>query len=160
MRRSDGRPDGLRRGSHAPDPRSRADRGIAGAIFLLAPLLLQRLKIPGLIGIILSGAVVGPNGLNLLARDQTIVLLGTVGLLYLMFMAGTEIDLHGFKRYRNRSLVFGSLTFLIPQVAGTAVFLLMGFSWPAAILIASISPRTPSSPTRSRCASASPRTAR
>jgi len=112
---------------------------IAGAIFLLAPLLMQRFGVPGLIGIILSGAVVGPNGLNLLARDQTIVLLGTVGLLYLMFMAGTEIDLHGFKRYRNRSLIFGSLTFLIPQLAGTAVFLLvLGFSWPAAILIASM----------------------
>jgi len=112
---------------------------IAGAIFLLMPLLMERIRVPGLIGIILSGAVVGPNGLNLLARDQTIVLLGTVGLLYLMFMAGTEIDLHGFKRYRNRSLIFGSLTFLIPQLAGTAVFLLLlGFSWPAAILIASM----------------------
>jgi len=111
---------------------------IAGAIFLLAPLLMQRLGVPGLIGIILSGAIVGPNGLNLLARDQTIVLLGTVGLLYLMFMAGTEIDLHGFKRYRNRSLIFGSLTFLIPQISGTIIFLLLGFSWPAAILIASM----------------------
>ncbi len=112
---------------------------IAGAIFLLAPLLMQRIGIPGLIGIIVCGAIVGPNGLNLLARDQTIVLLGTVGLLYLMFMAGTEIDLHGFKRYRNRSLIFGSLTFFIPQLAGTAVFLLLlDFSWPAAILIASM----------------------
>jgi Kef-type K+ transport system membrane component KefB len=53
---------------------------IAGAIFLLAPLLMQRFGVPGLIGIIVSGAIVGPNGLNLLARDQTIVLLGTVGL--------------------------------------------------------------------------------
>ncbi|CAN5680037.1 cation:proton antiporter [soil metagenome] len=111
---------------------------IAGAIFLLAPLLMQRFRVPGLIGVILSGTIVGPNGLNLLARDQTIVLLGTVGLLYLMFMAGTEIDLHGFKRYRNRSLIFGSLTFLIPQGAGTIIFLMMGFSWPAAILIASM----------------------
>jgi Kef-type K+ transport system membrane component KefB/mannitol/fructose-specific phosphotransferase system IIA component (Ntr-type)/nucleotide-binding universal stress UspA family protein len=111
---------------------------IAGAIFLLAPLLMQRFGVPGLIGIILSGTIVGPNGLNILARDQTIVLLGTVGLLYLMFMAGTEIDLHGFKRYRNRSLIFGSLTFLIPQISGTAIFLMLGFSWPAAILIASM----------------------
>ena len=112
---------------------------IAGAIFLLMPLLMQRIRVPGLIGIIIAGAVIGPNALNLLARDQTIVLLGTVGLLYLMFMAGTEIDLHGFKRYRKESLVFGSLTFLIPQLTGTAIFLLLlGFSWPAAILVASM----------------------
>ncbi len=112
---------------------------VAGAIFLLAPLLMQRFGVPGLIGLILSGAIVGPNALNLLARDQTIVLLGTVGLLYLMFMAGAEIDLHGFKRYRNRSLVFGALTFLLPQVIGTSVFLLLfDFSWPTAILIGSV----------------------
>jgi len=112
---------------------------IAAAIFLLTPLLMERIRVPGLVGIIIAGAIVGPNGLNLLARDQTIVLLGTVGLLYLMFMAGTEIDLHGFKRYRNRSLIFGSLTFLIPQLTGTAIFLfLLGFSLPAAILIASM----------------------
>jgi hypothetical protein len=63
---------------------------VAGAIFLLAPLLVERLRVPGLIGLIVAGAVVGPNGLNLLARDETIVLLGTVGLLYLMFMAGVR----------------------------------------------------------------------
>ncbi len=112
---------------------------VAGGIFLLMPLLMQRLRVPGLIGIIIAGAMIGPNALNLLARDQTIVLLGTVGLLYLMFMAGTEIDLHGFKRYRNQSLIFGALTFLIPQAVGTAIFLLLlGFSWPAAILVASM----------------------
>ncbi|MDQ3556339.1 MAG: cation:proton antiporter, partial [Gemmatimonadota bacterium] len=111
---------------------------IAMVIFLLAPLLMQRLRVPGLIGLILAGAIVGPNALNLLARDQTIVLLGTVGLLYLMFLAGVEIDLHGFRRYRNRSLVFGALTFFIPQLVGTAVGRLLGYGWPAAILLASM----------------------
>jgi Kef-type K+ transport system membrane component KefB/mannitol/fructose-specific phosphotransferase system IIA component (Ntr-type)/nucleotide-binding universal stress UspA family protein len=112
---------------------------IAAAIFLLTPLLMQRIRAPGLVGIIIAGAIVGPHGFNLLARDQTIVLLGTVGLLYLMFMAGTEIDLHGFKRHRIRSVVFGALTFLIPQFTGTAVFLLLlDFSWPAAILMGSM----------------------
>jgi Kef-type K+ transport system membrane component KefB/mannitol/fructose-specific phosphotransferase system IIA component (Ntr-type)/nucleotide-binding universal stress UspA family protein len=112
---------------------------IAGAIFLVMPLLMERIRVPGLIGIIVAGMIVGPNGLNLLARDQTIVLLGTVGLLYLMFIAGAEIDLHGFKRYRNRSLIFGALTFLIPQGVGIVVFLLLlDFSVPAAILMGSV----------------------
>ncbi len=111
---------------------------IAMGIFLFAPLLLQRMRIPGLIGIIIAGAIVGPNALNLLERDQTIVLLGTVGLLYLMFMAGVEIDLHGFKRHRNRSLLFGVLTFVIPISIGFGVGLILGYGTAAAILLASM----------------------
>ncbi|MBA3968947.1 MAG: cation:proton antiporter, partial [Gemmatimonadetes bacterium] len=111
---------------------------VAMLIFLLAPLLMQKLRIPGIIGIIIAGAIVGPNGLNLLARSNTIILLGTVGLLYLMFLAGIEIDLHGFKRHRNRSLVFGTLSFVFPQVIGTAVGLLLGYTLPASILLGSV----------------------
>jgi Kef-type K+ transport system membrane component KefB/nucleotide-binding universal stress UspA family protein len=111
---------------------------IAMGIFLFAPLLLQRMRIPGLIGIIIAGAVVGPNALNLLERDQTIVLLGTVGLLYLMFMAGVEIDLHGFKRHRNRSLLFGILTFTVPMSLGYGVGLMLGYGTASSILLASM----------------------
>ncbi|CAN5614408.1 cation:proton antiporter [soil metagenome] len=111
---------------------------VAAAIFLVMPIILERIRVPGLIGIIVAGAIVGPNGLNLLQRDATIILLGTVGLLYLMFMAGAEIDLHGFKRYRNRSLIFGALTFILPQVLGTGVGLLLGYSLVTSILLASM----------------------
>jgi Kef-type K+ transport system membrane component KefB/mannitol/fructose-specific phosphotransferase system IIA component (Ntr-type) len=111
---------------------------IAMGIFLLAPVVMQQVRLPGLIGIIIAGAVVGPNGLNVLERDQTIVLLGTVGLLYLMFMAGIEIDLHGFRRYRNQSLVFGALTFLLPQTLGTGVGLMLGYGMAASLLLASM----------------------
>jgi Kef-type K+ transport system membrane component KefB len=100
---------------------------ISALIFLVAPLLMQPLRLPGLVGLLLAGAVIGPNGLNLLDRSNTIVLLGTVGLLYLMFLAGIEIDLHDFKRYRNRSLGFGALTFLLPQGLGTGVMLSLGY---------------------------------
>ncbi len=111
---------------------------IAFAIFLLVPAVAERLRIPGIVGLIVAGALIGPNALNLLARDTTIVLLGTVGLLYLMFLAGVEIDLHGFRRYRNRSIVFGALTFLIPQVLGTGLGLLLGYPLSASILLASL----------------------
>jgi Kef-type K+ transport system membrane component KefB/mannitol/fructose-specific phosphotransferase system IIA component (Ntr-type)/nucleotide-binding universal stress UspA family protein len=111
---------------------------VAMGIFLVAPMLMQRIRVPGLIGIIVSGAIVGPNGLNLLARDQTIVLLGTVGLLYLMFMAGIEIDLHGLRRYRNQSLTFGTISYLLPQTVGIGLGLLLGYSLPASILLASM----------------------
>lgn len=111
---------------------------VSALIFLLAPLLMQRLRLPGLIGLILAGAVVGPNALNLLARSNTIILLGTVGLLYLMFMAGIEIDLHEFKRYRYRSAAFGAITFLLPQTLGTGVMLAVGYDLRTSILIASM----------------------
>jgi len=111
---------------------------VAMGIFLIAPLAMQLLRLPGMIGVILAGAIVGPNAAKLLDRDPTIVLLGTVGLLYLMFMAGIEIDLHGFRRHRNRSLYFGALTFFLPQVLGTGVGLALGYDWPTSILMASM----------------------
>lgn len=108
-------------------------------IILVAPLVCARLRIPGLIGLIVAGLLVGPNGARLLMRDDTMNLLGTVGLLYIVFVAGLEIDLNQFIRYRNRSLVFGTLSYLIPQVTGTWVALeVLGFDWPAAILLGSM----------------------
>ena len=111
---------------------------IAVGIFLLAPMLVERLRLPGIVGLILAGALVGPNGLNLLARSNTIVLLGTVGLLYLMFLAGVEIDLHGFRRYRTRSLAFGAISYLLPQLVGLGVLRLLGFGWAASVLVGSM----------------------
>ncbi|MCC5942736.1 MAG: cation:proton antiporter [Balneolaceae bacterium] len=108
-------------------------------IILIVPIIFARFKIPSIIGLILAGVIVGPNMLGILERGETMVLLGTVGLLYLMFMAGLEIDVKRFLKYKNHSIVFGSWTFFIPQVGGAvlAVYIL-GFSWPAAILLASM----------------------
>lgn len=107
-------------------------------IFLLVPLLFERFKVPGIVGLIIAGAVFGPNVLGVLARDTTIVLLGTVGLLYLMFMVGLELDLHGFTQNRNRSIGFGIISFLIPQIAGTALALAFGYTLISAILLGAV----------------------
>lgn len=111
---------------------------IAMVIFVSAPLLFERLRVPGIIGLIVSGAIVGPNALNILERGPTIVLLGTVGLLYLMFMIGLELDLHDFNRYRNRSLVFGSLSFIVPQVVGTGFGVLFGYGLYSSLLLGAV----------------------
>jgi Kef-type K+ transport system membrane component KefB len=84
------------------------------SIVLLAPMLFRRIGMPGLVGLIVVGAVVGPNALGLLARDATFELLGTVGLLYLMFTAGLSIDFDQFARLRGRSATFGLISFSIP----------------------------------------------
>ncbi len=108
-------------------------------IILFAPILLNKVKIPQLIGLIIAGAIIGPNGFNLLARDSSVVLFGTVGLLYIMFMAGLEIDLADFKKHRNKSIVFGLYTFLIPMGLGTVAGLyILEFSVPTSLLLASM----------------------
>jgi Kef-type K+ transport system membrane component KefB/mannitol/fructose-specific phosphotransferase system IIA component (Ntr-type) len=83
-------------------------------IILISPMVFKRMRIPGIVGIILSGTVVGPSLTGLLERDATIILLGTVGLLYLMFMAGLSIDLNQFNKLRNKSIAFGIISFSLP----------------------------------------------
>ena len=112
---------------------------LAVTCFLVAPLVMERYRLPGIVGIILVGALVGPNALGLLERGETIVLLGNVGLVYLMFLAGLEIDLAEFRRNRSRSAGFGLLSFAIPQAVGTLVGVhLLGFGWATALLFASV----------------------
>ena len=107
------------------------------AIMLVAPLLFERFKLPGIVGLILAGVVVGPYGIGLLERGSNIILLGTVGLLFLMFMAGLETSLDDFKQNGDKALIFGLATFLLPMIIGTGAMLLLGYGWLGAILVAS-----------------------
>ncbi|OQP64550.1 cation:proton antiporter [Niastella populi] len=106
-------------------------------IILFAPILFNKIKVPHIIGLILAGMIIGPYGLNLLLRDSSIVLFGTVGLLYIMFTAGLEIDMEEFKKNRMKSLVFGLFTFFIPMGLGSVVvYYTLQFSWPTSLLLA------------------------
>ncbi|MBF2035681.1 MAG: cation:proton antiporter [Leptolyngbyaceae cyanobacterium T60_A2020_046] len=107
------------------------------AIMLVAPLIVERLRMPGIIGLILAGVIVGPHGLGVLERDNTITLLGTVGLLFLMFLGGLETSLDDLKRNADKALIFGLATFAVPMVIGTAVMLPLGYSLLASVLVAS-----------------------
>lgn len=88
------------------------------AIILLTPLVLSRLRIPHVIGLIIAGVVVGPYGLNLLARDMSFEVFGQVGILYLMFLAGIEIDMYHLRKNLRKGLAFGLFTFIIPLLLG------------------------------------------
>lgn len=108
-------------------------------IVLLAPLLFRRMGIPGIVGLIVAGAVVGPNAIGLLQRGDTFELLGTVGLLYLMFMAGLSLDLNQFAQYRGRSLVFGVASFVFPMgLALAAGEWLLGFELYTSLLVGAV----------------------
>ena len=109
------------------------------AIILLAPMALNRLRIPHLVGMILAGVLIGPHGLNLLARDNSFELFGQVGIYYIMFLAGLEMDLAGLKQNRLNGFIFGSLTSLIPFLFGLAAGLwFLHYSVAASLLLACI----------------------
>ena len=108
-------------------------------IILAAPLLLNKLRIPHLLGLIIAGAIIGPHGFNLVLRDSSIILSGTAGLLYIMFLAGLEIDMADFKRISTKSLAFGMYTFLIPMILGTVVGIwVLRFNVLTSVLLASM----------------------
>ncbi|NJO78302.1 MAG: universal stress protein [Cyanobacteria bacterium RM1_2_2] len=107
------------------------------AIMLVAPLLFERIRLPGIVGLIIAGVVIGPNGLGILERDSTIILLGTVGLLFLMFMAGLETSLDDLKYNADKAMIFGIATFAVPMGLGTLAMLSLQYNLLAAILVAS-----------------------
>jgi Kef-type K+ transport system membrane component KefB/nucleotide-binding universal stress UspA family protein len=108
------------------------------AVILITPILSERARLPGIVGLIVGGIVVGPNGFNLLSTGRTIELLSTVGLIYLMFSAGLEIDLKQFNQVRNKSMLFGAFTFIIPEISGIGLGRLIGLDWSGAILLGSV----------------------
>ena len=108
-------------------------------IILLAPVILNRLKIPHIVGMIAAGIAVGPYGLNVLARDSSFEIFGQVGLLYLMFLAGLEIDMYHLRLNLRRGMFFGLLTFVIPMVMGVVSSVwMLHTGWLTAFLLASM----------------------
>ena len=107
-------------------------------VLLAAPLVARR-GVPSSVLLLVAGIALGPHASGLLDRDPTIVLLGTIGLLYIMFLAGLEIDLHELSEGRRRSVGLGLATFALPQLVGTVVARVgLEMTWPAAVLLGSV----------------------
>lgn len=108
-------------------------------IILFAPIVFGRMRIPHIIGMILAGVVIGEHGLNIISRDSSFQIFGNVGLLYIMFLAGLEMNMSDFKQTRVKAIIFGLLGFIIPMAAGYAVnSLILQYSAVPAMLIASM----------------------
>jgi Kef-type K+ transport system membrane component KefB len=104
---------------------------------LTVPPLLNRFKLPGIVGLILMGAILGPHGINLLEQGDGIKLLSKIGLLYIMFWAGLEIDMASFLKNRHKSGTFGMLTFGFPLLlGGLCTYYLLKLDWMGALLLA------------------------
>ncbi|SEM94343.1 transporter, CPA2 family [bacterium A37T11] len=108
-------------------------------IILLSPILLRKIRIPGIIGLILSGLIIGPHGLHILDRTSAVDLFSTIGLLYIMFIAGLELDMNEFRKTRHKSILFGFFTFIIPIAIGYPVcHYLLHYDVSASIMISSM----------------------
>ncbi|MEZ5373638.1 MAG: cation:proton antiporter [Microthrixaceae bacterium] len=107
------------------------------AVILLGPFLIGKLRMPGIVGLVLGGAVIGPQALGLVGEGQ-LDGVGDIGLLYLMFMAGLELDLLQLKQHQKAALRFGLLTFAFPFLIGWVGAALSGQERASAILLGSI----------------------
>ncbi|PWV45605.1 transporter (CPA2 family) [Chitinophaga sp. S165] len=107
-------------------------------IILLAPIILRKFRIPSIIGLILAGMAIGDHGFKIIEKGS-IDLFGKAGLLYIMFLAGLELDMTEFRKNRNRSLVFGAFTFFIPLISGYFVCTyVLHFNFMATLLVSSM----------------------
>ncbi|RMF23963.1 MAG: cation:proton antiporter, partial [Cyanobacteria bacterium J083] len=108
-------------------------------VILTVPPIFEKLRLPGLVGLLVAGVILGSDGLGLLdAQSETMKLLSDVGKIYLMFVAGLEIDLAEFRKTKNKSLSFGLATFVLPLIGGVLVGRMFGFGWNSSILIGSL----------------------
>src|SRR5262245_29817277 len=110
------------------------------SVILVAPIVFERgFRLPGLVGLLIGGMLIGPNVLDWVVDQESVADIGDLGLLFLMFLAGVELDLDDFQRHRTDAARFGALTFSIPLVLGIAVGSL-GFAYgtAAAVLYGSL----------------------
>ena len=85
-------------------------------IILFAPIVMSKLRIPHIIGMVLAGVAIGQYGFHILERDNSFELFGRVGLYYIMFLAGLEMDMEGVKKHSQQFVIFGLLTCLVPLI--------------------------------------------
>jgi Kef-type K+ transport system membrane component KefB/nucleotide-binding universal stress UspA family protein len=110
---------------------------VLGIIIIFGPLIAERLRLPGLLGLLIGGALIGPHMLGILDDFRAIENIGQIGILYLIFLAGLQMDLETFRRFWRISGGFGMITSVIPFVLGTFLTLQLGYDTKAAILIGS-----------------------
>ena len=108
-------------------------------IILFAPIVMSKLRIPHIIGMVLAGVIIGPHGFNILERDASFELFGRVGILYIMFLAGLEMDLQGLKSDVKRVSIFSIASFLIPFIMMyIAGIYFLGYSSLASVILSSV----------------------
>lgn len=114
-------------------------------LILCVPVLCRLIRIPEIVGLIIVGIILGPHALHILPPGGAVELLGKVGLIYIMFQAGLEIDMNEFEENRNHSVIFGVLSYAFPMLLGSGIIYLFLHNhlnhehlWPTILLLASV----------------------
>jgi Kef-type K+ transport system membrane component KefB len=108
-------------------------------VIVAGPLIIERFRVPGILGLLLGGLLIGPHGIGAVGSGNTTVPdLGQLGLLYLMFVAGLELDLRMVNAHRNATLLYATFTFTLPMLGGTLAGFAIGFKASAALLLGSL----------------------
>ena len=110
---------------------------VVGLLVIFGPLIAEKLRLPGLLGLLVGGALIGPNMLDVLPSIGTLEAVGEIGVLYLIFLAGLQLDIESFVRFFRISAGFGLLTAFIPFALGIATARGLDIGWGASILIGS-----------------------
>ena len=109
------------------------------ALLLFTPILCKQFRLPSIVGLILAGAAMGPYGLGVIVQNSTISLFAQLGMIYLMFLSGIEVDINDFRRSRDKGFLFGMFTFFLPAVLAAIVFhAAFQLSWVTALLLGSM----------------------
>src|SRR6266540_5014244 len=90
------------------------------AIALVAPLflaLVPKLRVPAVVLEIVAGIALGPSGLGWIRPDLPVEIVALLGLAFLLFLAGLEIDVH---QLRGRVLRLALLGYVVTLVLGSA----------------------------------------
>lgn len=105
-------------------------------IVWIVPIVCRKIHVPSIVGFILAGVLIGPSVFDLVGESPTIKILGSLGMLYIMFQSGSEIDINDFKQYKYRSMFFGICTFFIPFLLGVVTSrYLLDFGWMSSLLL-------------------------
>ena len=102
---------------------------------LLIILFFQRIKVPALLGFLLVGVLVGPNGLNLISSEHEVELLSEIGIIFLLFIIGIEFSLKNLAAAKNRILGGGSLQVFLTTGITLVLALAFGYDWNVGVFL-------------------------
>ncbi|MCE5256317.1 MAG: cation:proton antiporter [Spirochaetaceae bacterium] len=88
------------------------------AMAVIAPYISDKFSIPIVATITVAGILLGPQVSGILEPNILMQFMGSLGLLFVFFSAGLEVNLRLVQRHRRQTAVFGAATFLIPFIAG------------------------------------------
>lgn len=108
------------------------------AVALPVVLLAYRLRIPSVVGFLVSGVAIGPTALGLVRETESVAALAELGVVLLLFAVGLELSLSRIMRMGRTVLRAGGFQVLATMVAVLGIALLLGQEWRDGVLFGAL----------------------